>query len=181
MKIIQCYNKNFEYLNLSSLNCVEKIEMVGVNDYANTLLKYNKNDDIINIEHDIIVEQQDIDELTNCEHDLCVFNYYVYPLSTHKKEKVIVHRAKITRNVTENNHTRFLVCSIIFIELDYPGEFVDYAGFGAIKMKKGMLDKLPINDIEKKWNTFDSVCSEKFGKLGIKFHLHKKVLDHRHK
>ncbi|HED05853.1 MAG TPA: hypothetical protein ENI61_04120 [Ignavibacteria bacterium] len=181
MKIIQCYNKNFEYLKLSKLNTVEKIEMVGVNDYANTLLKFNKNDNLINIEHDITITQEDLDELENCKHDLCVFNYYIYPVSTGKKEKVLVHRTKITRDVLENGFIRHLVTSINFIKPNYIGSFVDYAGFGVIKIKKGILNKLNISDIEKKWQTFDSVCSEKFDKINMKFHLHKKILEHNHK
>ncbi len=181
MKIIQCYNKNFEYLKLSKLNTVEKIEMVGVNDYANTLLKFNKNDNLINIEHDIAITQEDLNELINCEHDLCVFNYYIYPVSTGKKEKVLAHRTKILINLTENGRIRSILSNIIFIKPDYIGSFVDYAGFGAIKIKKGLLAKLSISDIEKKWQTFDSVCSEKIAKIGMKFHLHKKILAHNHK
>ncbi len=165
MKIIQCYT---EMKDLSEIKEVEKIKMLCKHTYADTLIELNKIDDIINIEHDIIVTQKDLDELANCKHDLCVFNYYLYPFSTGWKEPVLAHRCK----VESNNFT--------FIDANYDEEYVDLAGFGAIKFKKGMLNKLHFTEEEREWIAFDSVVSQKFHEIGISFHLHKKILKHTH-
>jgi len=169
MQIIQCYKEGSKYNSLSEIEDVEKIEMICKHTYADTLIERNKKATILNIEQDILFNQEDIDEIANCPEPMCVFSYRLYPLTTGLPEPVIAHRNK-------TGATNFF-----FIPADYSGAFVDYAGFGFIKFKKGMLNILKFTEEEREWHAFDSRVSEKFFAKGIRFHLHPKILKHLHK
>ncbi len=168
MEIIQCYKEGIKYLYLSTIERVRKIKMLDRYHYARTLIDENKNHSILNIEHDIEVTKKNIDEIEKCQEPLCVFSYFVYPFSTGRSIPFIVHRIK--------NKDKF-----DFIDENYKMKYVDYAGFGFIKFKKGLLNNLHLTETQLDWKTFDSIISKKFYDKNIKFHFHPTILIHHHK
>jgi len=140
---------------------------------------WNK-DDLINLEHDVLPTQEQLEELEKCKEDLCTFVYDTDNIN-YKGYNANVNMSSVWNySYFDNNR---VPDPKQFVKIyDENIKYSQGSVFGFIKISKKIQNELDefMNTPIRWFEGIDSVISYQTAKLGYKWHIHRYVT-HNHK
>lgn len=133
------------------------------NDYEKGLISlWDSRADIVIIEHDIKATVNHVDTLLACPHILCAYAYWIYPVTTGRREPVYAHTMG-DDFIAEGQ------------------EFAETISFGLTKLSRYARGEVKDWDHKGSWSNLDERVSTAFRDDDFLFHIHWPVVEHLHK